>query len=114
MSGGASGRAGDATVYRIDDKGGLYVPRRILEGVGLDAKMRVEFRIEDKTLVISKAVGEDNPLDGMLGRKLDKDLFGKIAREQDERKRRQLDVFGDKVEEAAKDDTPPDHPFGRD
>jgi len=110
----ASGRGGDATVYRIDDKGGLYVPRKILQEVGLDAKMRVTFRIEDKTLVIEKAAGEDNPLDGALGRKLDGDLFGKIAREQEERRSRQLDVFGDKIEEAAKDDTPPDHPFGRD
>ena len=114
MSGATSGRAGDATVYRIDDKGGLYVPRAILEGVGLDAKMRVEFHVEDKTLVIKKAAGGDNPLDGIVGRKLDGDLFGKIAREQEERRRRHLDVFGDKVEEAAKDDTPPDHPFGRD
>ena len=110
----SSGRAGDATVFRIDDKGGLYVPRTILQDVGLDAKMRVVFRIEDKTLVIEKAVGEDNPLDGALGRKLDRDLFGKIAQEQEERRARQLDVFGDKIEKAAQDDTPPDHPFGRD
>ena len=80
----------------------------------LDAKMRVTFRIEGKTLVIEKAAGEDNPLDGIVGRKLDQDLFGKIAQEQEERKRRQLDVFGDKIQEAAEDDTPPDHPFGRD
>jgi len=109
-----SGRAGDATVHRIDDKGGLYVPRKILSEAGLDAKMRVTFRIEGKTLVIEKAVGEDNPLDGALRRKLDGDLFGKIAEEQEERRARQLDVFGDKIEEASKDDTPPDHPFGRD
>ena len=110
----SSGRAGDATVYRIDDKGGLYVPRRILEGVGLESKMRVEFHIDGKALVIRKAAGEDNPLDGVVGRKLDGDLFGKIAREQEERKRRQMDAWGDKVEEASGDDTPPDHPFGRD
>lgn len=110
----SSGRAGDATVHRIDDKGGLYVPRSILEGVGLEAKMRVQFRIEGKVLVIEKAAGEDNPLDGVVGRKLDHDLFGKIAREQEDRKRRQLDAWGDKVQEAAADDTPPDHPFGRD
>jgi hypothetical protein len=109
-----SGRAGDATVYRIDDKGGLYVPRTILQDAGLDAKMRVVFRIEDKTIVIEKVVGADNPLDGSLRKKLDGDLFGKIAREQEERRARQLDVFGDKIEEAAKDDAPPDHPFGRD
>jgi len=110
----SSGRAGDATVHRVDDKGGLYVPRAILEGVGLDAKMRVTFRIEGKTLVIEKAAGGDNPLDGVVGKKLDGDLFGKIAREQEERRRKQLDIFGAKVEEASKDDTPPDHPFGRD
>jgi bifunctional DNA-binding transcriptional regulator/antitoxin component of YhaV-PrlF toxin-antitoxin module len=110
----SSGRAGDATVYRIDDKGGIYVPRTILEQVGLDAKMRVTFRIEDKTLVIEKAAGADNPLDGLLGKKLDGDLFGKIAREQEERKRRQLEGWGDKIEEASQDETPPDHPFGRD
>jgi len=109
-----SGRAGDATVFRVDDKGGLYVPRSILEGVGLDAKMRVEFVVEGKTVVIRKAEGADNPLDGVVGRKLDGDLFGKIAREQEERKRRQLDAWGDSVEKAAADDTPPDHPFGRD
>ena len=109
-----SGRAGGSTVYRIDDKGGLYVPRKILHDVGLDSKMRVTFRVEGKTLVIEKAAGEDNPLDGKLGRKLDGDLFGKIAQEQDERLSRQLDVFGDKIEEASKDDAPPDHPFGRD
>ena len=112
MSG--SGRPGDATVYRIDDKGGLYVPRKLLHEVGLDSKMRVPFRIEGQTLVIAKAVGEDNPLDGTIGRKLDGDLFGKIAREQEDRRSRQLDVFGDKIEEASKDDAPPDHPFGRD
>ena len=110
----SSGRAGDATQYRIDDKGGLYVPRKILQEVGLDAKMRVTFRIEDKTIVIVKADGGANPLDGQIGKKVDGDLFAKIAQEQEERRARQLDVFGDKIEEAAKDDTPPDHPFGRD
>ena len=109
-----SGRAGDATIYRVDEKGGLYVPRQILEGAGLGAKMRVQFRIEDKALVIEKVAGEDNPLDGAIGRKLDRDLFGKIAREQEERKRRQLEDWGSRIEDARGDDTPPDHPFGRD
>jgi len=110
----SSGRAGDATTYRISDKGHLHVPRSILEQVGLDAKMRVQFVVEGKTLVIQRAAGGDNPLDGALGAKPDSDLFGKIHEEQAERRRRQLEAFGDKVKEAADDPEPPEHPLGRD
>ena len=110
----SSGRAGDATVYRVGNKGDLWVPRTLLEQVGLDAKMRVRFRVEGKTLVIEKAPGGDNPLDGDLSRNLDQDLFGKIAAEQEERKRRQLEAFGGKVKDAADDPEPPDSIFGRD
>ena len=112
--GATSGRTGGAEVHRVHERGHLTVPRDVLEAVGLEPKMRVRFRVEDSTIVIDKEPGGANPLDAPLGRKLDGDLFGKILNEQEERKRRQLGSFGDKVKDAAEDDTPPDHPFGRD
>ncbi len=110
----SSGHAGGARDFRIGDKGDLHVPRHLLDAIGLEPKMRARLRIEGKTLVIERAPGGDNPLDGLLTRKLDQDLFGKIAEEQELRKAKQLDEWGTKVEEAAKDDTPPPSPFGLD
>ncbi len=108
-----SGRR-DVQFLRVNERGELVVPRELLAAVGLDAKMRVRVRSEGKQLVLDKDPGGDNPLDGELGRKLPSDLFAKIATEQEERRRKQLEEWGGRVQQAAEDDTPPDHPFGRD
>ncbi len=106
-----SRHVGDGMTYRIGDRGDLVVPRNVLAEVGLDAKMRVRFRVDGKNLVIEKAFVAVNPLDGPLERPRAGDLFANIATEQEERKRKQADAFGDRVKDAAEDDTPPDHPF---
>ena len=113
-AGEGSGRAGDGMTYRIGDRGDRVVPRKVLDAIGLGAKMRVRFRVEGKTLVIEKAFSTVNPLDGPLTRIPDRDLFSKIAGEQAERKNRQSDAFGDRVKDAAADDEPPEHPFRAD
>jgi hypothetical protein len=47
-----------------------------------------------------------------MGRKLDKDLFGKIQAEQEKEKDRLREKFEKGLAESPKDgDEPPDHPF---
>ena len=103
---------------RLAEKDKRHQLRVSIEGEEIvlesDVNGSVRFRVEGKTLVIEKAPGGESPLDGTLGKKPDRDLFGKIAEEQAERKRRQLEEFGGKVKEAAEDPEPPDSIFGRD
>ncbi len=101
----------DQTTYRIDEKGRLSVPYKLLQEAGLEAKMRVYIAVKGKTLLIEKAHDVENPLDGDLDRNLDKDLFAKIHEQQQRQKERLLGEFGDRVEKAAEDDEPPAHPF---
>ena len=103
----------DSRQFRIDEKGRLRVPKDVLDEAGLGPKMRVHFRVDGKRIVIEKVAGEANPLDGPLGRKLDKDLFGKIQVQQREHREKTRDLFEKGIEEAANDPDPepPDHPF---
>jgi bifunctional DNA-binding transcriptional regulator/antitoxin component of YhaV-PrlF toxin-antitoxin module len=102
----------DPRTWKIGDKGELTVPREFLEAAGLGAKMFVRFRVDGKSIVVEKASPTANPLDAPLGRKLDKDLFGKIQAEQAKEKDRLREKFEQGIKEAPKDgDEPPDHPF---
>jgi bifunctional DNA-binding transcriptional regulator/antitoxin component of YhaV-PrlF toxin-antitoxin module len=102
----------DTRTFKIGDKGELSVPRDVLEAAGLGPKMFVRFRVDGKSILIEKATPADNPLDAPLGRKLDKDLFGKIQAEQAKEKERLREKFDKGLAETPKDDyTPPDHPF---
>lgn len=103
----------DPRTFKIGDHGELTVPRDYLAEAGLGAKMLVRFRVVDgKTIVIEKASHAANPLDAPLGRKLDKDLFGKIQAEQEKEKERLREKFEKGIAETPKDgDEPPDHPF---
>jgi len=101
----------DARTFKIGDHGELTVPRDYLEQAGLGPKMFVRFRIDGKSILIEKASPAANPLDAPLGRKLDKDLFGKIQDEQAKEKDRLRAKFDKGLAESKDDDTPPDHPF---
>jgi bifunctional DNA-binding transcriptional regulator/antitoxin component of YhaV-PrlF toxin-antitoxin module len=103
----------DPRTFKIGDHGELTVPRDYLADAGLGAKMFVRFRVVDgKTIVIEKASPSSNPLDAPLGRKLDRDLFGKIQAEQEKEKERLREKFEKGIAETPKDgDEPPDHPF---
>jgi bifunctional DNA-binding transcriptional regulator/antitoxin component of YhaV-PrlF toxin-antitoxin module len=105
----------DPRTFKIGDHGELTVPREYLEQAGLGAKMFVRFRVDGKSILIEKASPTSNPLDAPLGKKLDRDLFGKIQAEQAKEKDRLREKFEKGLAETPKDDdTPPDHPFGRD
>jgi len=101
----------DKTQYKIDERGALHVPSQVLRQVGLEAKMRVTFRVDGKTLVIERAAELENPLDGDLSRKLDRDLFGKIQEQQKSAKEKAEELFRKGLREAPDDPEPPDHPF---
>src|SRR5262245_42380546 len=102
----------DPRTFKIGDHGELTVPRDYLAEAGFGPKMFVRFKVDGKSIVIEKATPADNPLDAPLGKKLDKDLFGKIQAEQAKEKDR-LRAKSDKglAETPKDDDTPPDHPF---
>jgi bifunctional DNA-binding transcriptional regulator/antitoxin component of YhaV-PrlF toxin-antitoxin module len=105
----------DARTFKIGDHGELTVPRDYLEQAGLGAKMFVRFRVDGKSIVIEKASPAANPLDAPMGRKLDKDLFGKIQAEQAREKDRLREKFEKGIAETPLDSAePPDSPFGRD
>ena len=105
----------DPRTFKIGDHGELSVPRDLLAQAGLEPKMFVRFKVDGKSIVIEKATPAANPLDAPLGRKLDKDLFGKIQAEQQREKDRLRDKFEKGLAETNPDDVePPDHPFGRD
>ena len=88
------------------------MPRDYLEQAGLGAKMFVRFRVDGKSILIEKASPTSNPLDAPLGKKLDRDLFGKIQAEQAKEKDRLREKFEKGLAEAPKDpDEPPDSPF---
>jgi hypothetical protein len=101
-----------ADIHQIGPRGELRVPLHVLEEVGLGPKMRVRFKVKGKTLFIEKALDAENPLDGSLGKKPDKDLFGKVLAEQEKDRERAREMFDKGLEEAAENpDEPPDHPF---
>lgn len=104
----------DARQFQIDERGVLRVPREVLEQVDLGPKMRVSFRVEGKSLVIEKAAGGDNPLDAAIGRKVDRDLFGKIQQQQARERDKARELFDKGIAAAGDDPEPPDHPFRRD
>jgi len=105
----------DPRTFKIGDHGELTVPREYLTDAGFGPKMFVRFKVDGKSIVIEKAMPAANPLDAPLGRKLDKDLFGKIQSEQAREKDRLREKFEKGLAETPLDDaTPPDHPFGRD
>ena len=105
----------DARTFKIGDHGELSVPRDVLAQAGLEPKMFVRFRVDGKSILIERAQQAANPLDAPMGRKLDKDLFGKIQAEQAKEKDRLREKFEKGLAETPRDDdTPPDHPFGRD
>lgn len=102
----------DPRTWKIGDHGELTVPREFLEAVGLGAKMFVRFRVDGKSIVIEKSSPTANPLDAPLGKKLDKDLFGKIQAEQAREKDRLREKFEKGIQEKPKEgEEPPDHPF---
>jgi bifunctional DNA-binding transcriptional regulator/antitoxin component of YhaV-PrlF toxin-antitoxin module len=102
----------DPRTFKIGDHGELTVPRDYLEAAGFGAKMFVRFKVDGKSIVIEKATPAANPLDAPLGRKLDRDLFGKIQAEQEREKDRLREKFEKGLAETPKDsDEPPDHPF---
>ncbi len=102
----------DPRTFKIGDHGELTVPREYLAEAGLGPKMFVRFKVDGKSIVIEKATPADNPLDAPLGRKLDKDLLGKIRSEQEKEKQRLREKFEKGLAETPKDDdTPPDNPF---
>lgn len=102
----------DARTFKIGDHGELTVPRDYLEQAGFGAKMFVRFRVDGKSIVIEKASPAANPLDAPLGKKLDRDLFGKIQAEQAKEKDRLREKFEKGLAETPKDgDEPPDHPL---
>jgi bifunctional DNA-binding transcriptional regulator/antitoxin component of YhaV-PrlF toxin-antitoxin module len=102
----------DPRTFKVGDRGDLIVPREFLEAVGLGPKSFVRFKVDGKSIVIERASPASNPLDAPLGRKLDKDLFGKIQAEQAKEKDRLREKFEKGLAEAPKDgDEPPDHPF---
>ena len=101
----------DSATFKIDDNGSLRVPRKVLAAAGLDAKMRVRLRVEGKHIVIEKAAGGANPLDGELSRNLDRDLFGKIQQQQQQERKRAHDAFEKGLRDAPSDPEPPDNPF---
>ncbi len=102
----------DPRTFKIGDHGELTVPREYLAEAGLGAKMFVRFKVDGKSIVIEKASPAANPLDAPLGRKLDRDLFGKIQEEQAKEKDRLREKFEKGLAETPKDgDEPPDHPF---
>jgi antitoxin component of MazEF toxin-antitoxin module len=95
----------------IDEHGALRVPRNVLSQAGLEPKMRVTVRLDGKSLVLTKAEYQGNPLDGDLARKVDLDLFGKIKSQQEVERRRAEAAFEKGLREAPSDDEPPAHPF---
>ena len=102
----------DPRTFKIGDHGELTVPRDYLEAAGLGPKMFVRFRLDGKAIVVEKASPAANPLDAPLGKKLDRDLFGKIQAEQAKEKDRLRERFEKGIAETPKDsDEPPDHPF---
>jgi bifunctional DNA-binding transcriptional regulator/antitoxin component of YhaV-PrlF toxin-antitoxin module len=101
----------DTRVFRVADQGHLTVPRDVLAAVGLEPKMHVRFRVEDKTLVVERVAAPGDVLEGPLGRKVDRDLFGKVQAEQERELERLRDRFDKGISDAAKDEEPPDHPF---
>ncbi len=102
----------DPRTWKIGDHGELTVPREFLEAAGLGPKMFVRFRVDGKSIVVEKASPTSNPLDAPLGKKLDKDLFGKIQAEQAKEKDRLREKFEKGLAETPKEgDEPPDHPF---
>ena len=102
----------DARTFKIGDHGELTVPREYLNEAGFGPKMFVRFKVDGKSIVIEKAMPAANPLDAPMGRKLDRDLFGKIQSEQAREKDRLREKFEKGLAETPKDtDEPPDHPF---
>jgi bifunctional DNA-binding transcriptional regulator/antitoxin component of YhaV-PrlF toxin-antitoxin module len=102
----------DSRTFKIGDHGELSVPRDVLAQAGLEPKMFVRFRVDGKSILIERALQESNPLDAPIGRKLDKDLFGKIQAEQAKEKDRLREKFEKGLAETPKDsDEPPDHPL---
>lgn len=102
----------DPRTFKIGDHGELTVPREYLSEAGFGPKMFVRFKVDGKSIVIEKASPAANPLDAPLGRKLDRDLFGKIQEEQAKEKDRLREKFEKGLAETPKDgDEPPDHPF---
>jgi hypothetical protein len=101
----------DPRTFKIGVNGELTIPRDVLEVAGFGAKMYVRFRIDGKSLIVEKATPAANPLDAPLGRRLDKDLFGKIQAEQAKEKDRLREKFEKGLADTKDDDTPPDHPL---
>jgi bifunctional DNA-binding transcriptional regulator/antitoxin component of YhaV-PrlF toxin-antitoxin module len=102
----------DTRTFKIGDHGELTVPRDYLDQAGFGPKQFVRFRVDGKSILIERASPAANPLDAPLGRKLDKDLFGKIQAEQEKEKERLRDKFEKGLAETPKDsDEPPDNPF---
>ncbi len=102
----------DPRKWKIGDHGDLVVPAEFLHAAGLGPKMFVRFRVEGKEVVIEKAVAESNPLDAPLGRKVDKDLLGRLQEQQEAQRNKARELFDKKLAETPKDDEePPDHPF---
>jgi bifunctional DNA-binding transcriptional regulator/antitoxin component of YhaV-PrlF toxin-antitoxin module len=104
----------DSRTFKIGDHGELTVPRDYLEQAGFGPKMFVRFRVDGKSIVVEKASPAANPLDAPLGKKLDRDLFGKIQAEQAAEKDRLRAKFEKGLAETPQSDEPPDSPFGRD
>ena len=101
----------DPRTFKIGDKGELTVPREYLSEAGFGPKMFVRFKVDGKSIVIEKAMPAANPLDAPMGRKLDKDLFGKIQSEQAREKDRLRDKFEKGLADSKDDTEPPDHPL---
>jgi antitoxin component of MazEF toxin-antitoxin module len=101
----------DQTQYKVDERGVLRIPPKVLRQIGVEAKMRVTFRVDGKALVIERAAELENPLDGDLSRNLDRDLFGKIQQQQKSAKQKAEDLFQKGLREAPSDPEPPDNPF---
>lgn len=105
----------DPRTFKIGDHGELTVPKDLLAAAGLEPKMRVRFRIDGKSIIVERAAEMSNPLDAPLGKKLDRDLFGKIQDAQAKEKDRLREKFEKGLAETPLDSTePPDSPFGRD
>jgi bifunctional DNA-binding transcriptional regulator/antitoxin component of YhaV-PrlF toxin-antitoxin module len=96
----------------VSDRGDVVVPRDILEAAGIGPKSFVRFRVDGKQILVERVSPEGNPLDGPVGKKVDRDLFAKIQSDQKAEKARLLAKFEKGLAEAPKDgDVPPDHPF---
>ncbi len=102
----------DQRQFKIDERGNLRVPRDVLEEAGLGPKMRVWFEVKGREILIRKAAGAGNVLDGPIGKKVDRDLFDKIQTQQDKDRKKAHDLFEKGIADADLDSAePPDHPF---